>query len=130
MSKDPLVDIGAHTINHQALRNLTDSAVHKEIEGSRNKIESKINQKVEHFCYPFGTQNEVGEREFKIVKKYGFKTSTTTHSANIFSEHKNLLEQLPRIAVNQKRDNGNINYLNLWLNGTLPCIVNKLKRVV
>ena len=130
MSKDPLVDIGAHTINHHALSKLTDSAVHKEIEDSRNKIESKINQKVEHFCYPFGTNNEVGEREFEIAKKCGFKTSTTTCAANIFSEHKNLLERLPRIAVNQKRDNGNINYLKLWLNGTLPCIVNKLKRVL
>jgi len=130
MSKDPLVEIGAHTINHHALSKLTDSAVHKEIEGSRNKIESKIDQKVEHFCYPFGTSNEVGEREFKIAKKYGFKTSTTTCAANIFSEHKNLLERLPRLAINQKRDNGNINYLNLWLNGTLPCILNKLKRVL
>jgi peptidoglycan/xylan/chitin deacetylase (PgdA/CDA1 family) len=130
MSKDPLVEIGAHTINHHALSKLTDAAAHKEIEGSRNKIESKIGQKVEHFCYPFGTSNEVGEREFEIVKNCSFKTSTTTCAANIFSEHKNLLEQLPRIAINQKRDNGNINYLNLWLNGTLPCIVNKLKRVM
>ncbi len=130
MSEDPLVDIGAHTISHHALSKLTNSAVRNEIEGSRDKIESEINQKVKHFCYPFGTQNEVGEREFKIVKKCGFKTSTTTCAANIFSEHKNLLERLPRIPINQKRDNGNINYLNLWLKGALPCILNKLKRVV
>ena len=130
MSADPLVEIGAHTINHHALSKLTDSDVQKEIEGSRDKIESEINQKVEHFSYPFGTRNEAGQREFKIAKKCGFKTSTTTSIANIFKEHKDLLEQLPRIPVNQKRDNGNINYLNLWLNGTLPCIINKLKRVV
>jgi hypothetical protein len=40
------------------------------------------------------------------------------------------LEQLPRIPINQKRDNGKINYLNLWFNGTIPCIVNKFKRIL
>ena len=130
MSADPLVEIGAHTINHHALSKLTDSDVQKEIEGSRDKIESEINQKVEHFSYPFGTRNEAGQREFKIAKKCGFKTSTTTSIANIFKEHKDLLEQLPRIPVNQKRDNGKINYLNLWLNGTLPCIINRFKKIL
>ena len=130
MSADPLVEIGAHTINHHALSKLIDSDVQKEIEGSRDKIESEINQKVEHFSYPFGTRNEAGQREFKIAKKCGFKTSTTTSIANIFKKHKDLLEQLPRIPVNQKRDNGKINYLNLWLNGTLPCIINKFKKIL
>ena len=130
MSADPLVEIGAHTINHHALSKLIDSDVQKEMEGSRDKIESEINKKVEHFSYPFGTRNEAGQREFKIAKKCGFKTSTTTSIANIFKEHKDLLEQLPRIPVNQKRDNGKINYLNLWLNGTLPCIINKFKKIL
>lgn len=130
MSKDPLVEIGAHTIKHEALNKLPESEVRNEMEGSRDIIESKINQKVEHFCYPFGTQNEVGEREFKIAKKCGFKTSTTTRISNIFPEHKDLLQQLPRIPVNQKRDQGNINYLNLWLSGTFPCVINKFKRIV
>tara|TARA_Y100001934_G_C12382563_1_gene793325 strand:+ start:76 stop:1026 length:951 start_codon:yes stop_codon:yes gene_type:complete len=130
MSLDPLVEIGAHTINHQALNTLPESVVQEQMEGSRKKIESEIGQRVDHFCYPFGTHNEVGEREFRIAKKCGFKTSTTTRPANIFPEHKDLLEQLPRITVNQKRDNGNIEFLSLWLNGALPCLVNKFKRVV
>ena len=130
MSADPLVEIGAHTISHYVLKKLTDSAVQREIQGSRDKIESEIGRKVEHFSYPFGTRKEVGGREFKIAKECGFKTSTTSSMANIFEEHGNLLEQLPRIPINQKRDNGKINYLNLWLNGTLPCIINRFKRVV
>jgi len=130
MSKDPLVEIGAHTIHHHALNKLPESIVQNEIEGSRDKIENEIGKKVEHFCYPFGGAKEAGEREFTIVKDCGFKTSTTTRMANIFPEHKNLLERLPRIAVNQKRDHGNVHYLILWLNGILPCIINKFKRVV
>ena len=102
MSEDPLVEIGAHTISHPVLNKLTDSDVLQEIEGSRDKIESEINKKVEYFSYPFGTRNEIGRREFRIAKKCGFKTSTTTSIANIFEEHKDLLEQLPRIPINQK----------------------------
>ena len=130
MGKDPLVEIGAHTIHHHALSKLPESVVLKEIEGSKKKIESEIGQKVEHFSYPFGTQNEAGEREFRIAKECGFTTSTTTRMANIFPEHKSLLEQLPRIAINEKRDHGKVQYLILWLNGFLPCIINNFKRVV
>ena len=130
MSEDPLVDIGAHTIHHEALSRLSEAAVQKEMESSRDIIESKIGQQVEHFSYPFGTKNEAGEREFRIAKKCGFKTSTTTRISNIFPEHKNLLQQLPRIPINQKRDHGNIDYLNLWLSGILPCVINKFKRIV
>ena len=44
MSQDPLVEIGAHTIHHHALNKLPESVVQKEIEGSRDKIESEIGQ--------------------------------------------------------------------------------------
>jgi peptidoglycan/xylan/chitin deacetylase (PgdA/CDA1 family) len=130
MSEDPLVEIGAHTINHEALDKLPESDVRKEMKGSRDLIESMIDQNVEHFSYPFGTQNEAGDREFSIARECGFKTSTTTRISNIFPEHKDLLQQLPRIPVNQKRDQGNINYLNLWLSGALPCVINKFKKIV
>ena len=130
MSQDPLVEIGAHTINHYPLNKLSESKAKEEMEGSRKRIEIVTGQKVEHFSYPFGTLNEIGGREFQLAKQCGFKTSTTTCTGNIFPEHKNLLEQLPRIPINQKRDNGNINILKLWLYGTLPCLINKFKRVV
>ena len=130
MHQDPLVEIGAHTIHHNPLNQLSDSMLIKEMEGSRDKIESMTGHKVEHFCYPFGTQNEAGNREFDFANKCGFKTSTTTRMGNIFPEHRNLLQQLPRITVNEKRDNGNINYFNVWPNGALPCINNKFKRIV
>ena len=130
MHQDPLIDIGAHTVHHDALNKLSDSMVIKEMKDSQEKIESETGQKVEHFCYPFGTKNEVGKREFDLAEKCGFTTSTTTRSGNIFPEHKNMLQQLPRIAINEKRDNGNIKFLSLWLNGALPCVINKFKRIV
>jgi peptidoglycan/xylan/chitin deacetylase (PgdA/CDA1 family) len=101
LSKDPLCIIGGHTKNHLVLRNLEEREVIKEIIEANELIESKAGKKVEHFAYPFGDSNAVGKREFEIVKKLGLKTATTTRNGNIFNEHRNYLECLPRIMLTE-----------------------------
>ena len=130
LSSFPIIDIGAHTVNHFSLNRLSIEGVKQEVLESKNEIESKTQKQVCHFSYPFGTNNEVNEREFLIVRECGFKTATTTRWGNIFPKHADHLECLPRIHVNEKRDSRDIRLLNLSVNGTIPCVVNKLKRVV
>ncbi len=129
LSKDPLIDIGAHTINHFPLNKLSKEEIKHEVLESQKQIESKIQRKVSHFSYPFGSKDEVNEREFAIIKECGFKTSTTTRWGNIFPDHVNHLECLPRIHVNEKRDS-DVRLLSLSVNGTIPCVMNKFKRVI
>jgi peptidoglycan/xylan/chitin deacetylase (PgdA/CDA1 family) len=100
MSKDSLVTIGAHTVNHFALKNLSAQELNSELLQSKNIIESKINMPVKAFSYPFGGINEAGLREFDAVKRAGFETATTTRESNIFKHHKDHLASLPRINVN------------------------------
>jgi peptidoglycan/xylan/chitin deacetylase (PgdA/CDA1 family) len=100
ISKDPLVTIGAHTINHFQLNELNESSAREEIAGSKRLLESKIGKPVEYFAYPFGTNQEVGNREFRLAKECGFKMAFTTRSGNISFKHRQYLESLPRIAVN------------------------------
>lgn len=127
---DPLVTIGAHTVNHFPLSKLPESAAKYEIIESKKKLESRINCAVEHFAYPFGTKNEVGERELRIVKECGFKTATTSRQGNIFFSHKDYMQCLPRTIISGEREGENIQYLNLWINGTVSCLCNKFKKVV
>ena len=89
-----------------------------------------MQKRVDHFSYPFGSSKEVNEREFAIVKECGFKTSTTTRWGNIFKEHKDHKECLPRIHVSEKRDLYNVKFLSLSINGVIPCMVNRFKRIV
>jgi peptidoglycan/xylan/chitin deacetylase (PgdA/CDA1 family) len=124
LSGDPLVTIGAHTLNHFNLRNLTKEQSLHEILGCKNLLESKINRKVLHFAYPFG---EFGSREIEFVRECNFLTATTTVNANIFYKHLNHQFSLPRIAVNALT---NKEVLNLQVNGFYPAILNKFKRVV
>jgi peptidoglycan/xylan/chitin deacetylase (PgdA/CDA1 family) len=124
LSRDPLVTIGAHTLNHFNLRNLTKEQSLHEILESKKLIESKTDREVLHFAYPFG---EFGSREIESVKECNFLSATTTVNANVFHEH--LLHQfsLPRLAVNALTSEV---VLNLQVNGFYPAILNKFKRVV
>jgi len=127
MSRDPLVTISGHTINHKPLGKLTEEKIRREIKGSAARIEQQIGKKVEHFSYPFG-RKECGLREFAIVKEMGFKTAVTTRFTNIFPEHKARLECLPRIYKI-----GEIpleKYLAVITSGALSAMVYRFKRIV
>ncbi len=128
MSEDPSVTIGAHTVNHHAMSRLTEEQVEYEINASREIIESHIGKKVNHFSYPFGSRGEAGKREFDAVKNAGFETATTTRTGNIFPEHKDHLECLPRIPVSGNRED--LFILELFLSGYLPALSNNFRKVV
>lgn len=127
MSKNPLVCIGAHTVNHPIFNKLTKDEIVDEIMNSKTIIEKHICKEVQHFAYPFGGKDEVGEREFKILKELPFKTCTTTRYSNIFTGHKNHLECLPRIytgvGVSEEK-------MKNMLNGITQYSKNKFKRII
>lgn len=99
ISNDSLATIGAHTINHFALAGLSKNELINEVVGSRDIIETHIDNSVEHFCYPFGERAEATKKEFEIINKLQFKTATTTRFGNIFPAHKNHLSALPRVML-------------------------------
>ena len=104
LSKDQICTMAGHTKNHYALNKLSTEEIKSEIIEANKMIEEKINKKIEHFAYPFGSRVEIGQREFDIVKSLGFKTTTTTRRGTIYKEHKNHLECLPRIMLTEDFD--------------------------
>lgn len=101
LSKDSLCTIAGHTKSHLALNQLSRNEVLEETVQANYELEEKIGKKIEHFAYPFGTRNEIGEREFEIIKNLNFKTVTTTRLGTIYPEHKNHLEGLPRVMLTE-----------------------------
>jgi len=124
LSQDPLVTIGAHTVNHLPLNSLTEERSTFEILESKRIIESKINKEVKHFCYPLGSY---GRKEIKILEKSSYASATTIKMANIFEENLNHPFALPRIMINSLTTE---KILTLQVNGLLPALRNKFKRVV
>ena len=78
LSSNPLITIGAHTHNHLSLKNINGEECVYEIKTSKKILENLTSLEINHFSYPYGTKNDVGEREYKIVKKLGFKSAVTT----------------------------------------------------
>ena len=127
LASDPLVTIGAHTVNHYVLSNLSADEVQYEILESRRILEAKLEKQIEHFAYPFGNRREAEAREFSIAAHCGFKTAMTTRTGNIFFSHDSHLNTLPRYDLTQidiSRD------LDLVTSGAMSMRVNRLRRVV
>ena len=82
LAADPLVTIGAHTVNHPILKKLpNEAAVRAEIEMSRSVLEAALGQRPRHLAYPVGDATSAGPREFRIAAELGFKTAVTPRRA-------------------------------------------------
>jgi peptidoglycan/xylan/chitin deacetylase (PgdA/CDA1 family) len=132
MSLDPIVTIGAHTMSHLKLNSLPINEVKEELVNCKYLLESKIGKKVEHLAYPHGSKTDVGKKEFDVVKQCGFKTATTTRTGNIFLEHRDYLECLPRIRPRVLIDGSGreARYLTFWTSGAVPALRNRGKRII
>jgi len=129
LAKDKLVTIGCHTVNHLSLKTLSEKEITEEVIKSKDELEQKTEIEINHFAYPYGTFNEIGEREINILDRINvFKTSTTTRTGNIFPQHTNFKNSLPRIQVLGTQQD--ILILNMYLSGFLPALKNKFKRLV
>jgi peptidoglycan/xylan/chitin deacetylase (PgdA/CDA1 family) len=127
LSRDPLVTIGAHTVNHYTLSKLSPAEVKKEILESKQSLESHLGKEVQHFAYPYGGREEAGKREFDLAKECGFKTAVTTRFAAIFPAHRHHMECLPRVFIHAGADD---HFLEHVVNGTIAGMANRFQRVV
>ncbi|MBF9040334.1 polysaccharide deacetylase family protein [Rhodobacterales bacterium LSUCC0387] len=99
LARDPLVTVGAHTVHHPVMSQLSAEQASAEMRDSRARLENFTDASVTHFCYPFGSRNEVGARDFALAHESGFITATTTRWGNIFPSHKTRLHSLPRVPL-------------------------------
>lgn len=127
LSRDPLVTIGAHTVNHFNLSRLSAEVLRSEILESKIELEEQLGQPISHFAYPYGKSQHASVREFECANDLGFKTSTTTKIGNLFNENGQMLGMLPRININRVT---NEHVLKMQTSGLLPLIINKGKRII
>jgi len=124
---DPLLTIGAHTVNHPILTKLDDKSVRAELENSRAVIEAALGVRPKHLAYPVGDNTAAGPREFKIAADLGFATAVTTRPGVIFPQHGRHLTALPRISLN-----GNFQstrYAKVLISGAATAINNRFRPV-
>jgi peptidoglycan/xylan/chitin deacetylase (PgdA/CDA1 family) len=127
LAADPLVTIGAHTVNHVMLAKVGEQAMRSELDMSRAAIEAWLGRRPEHLAYPVGDPVAAGPREFAAAAELGFKTAVTTRPGVLFADHREHLTALPRISVNG--DFQQLRHIRVLLSGAATAMWNGFKRV-
>jgi peptidoglycan/xylan/chitin deacetylase (PgdA/CDA1 family) len=127
IAADPLCTIGAHTVHHYALAQLTTEEARAEIEGSRDRIADEIGKVPDLFAYPYGDADSSGPRDFALVAEAGFKAGLTTRKGLIHRAHRQHLTALPRVSLNGGYQK--LRYVDVLLSGTAFALWNGFRRV-
>lgn len=127
LAADPLVTIGAHTVNHPILAKLSKETARSEMELSASVIEAALAVRPRHLSYPYGDRASAGTREFEIAAELGFKTAVTTRPGVLFPEHSRRMMALPRISLNG--DYQRMRYVRVLLSGTATAMWNGFRRL-
>jgi peptidoglycan/xylan/chitin deacetylase (PgdA/CDA1 family) len=127
LASDPLVTIGAHTVNHVMLAKVPEGVARSEMAMSRAVIEASLGHRPDHLSYPVGDRTSAGPREFKIAADLGFKTAVTTRPGVLFAEHRDHLTALPRISLNGEHQQ--LRYVRVLLSGAATAMWNGFRKV-
>jgi peptidoglycan/xylan/chitin deacetylase (PgdA/CDA1 family) len=127
LAADPLVTIGAHTVNHVMLAKVSEALARAEMDMSRTVIESALGIRPAHLSYPVGDRTSAAAREFRIANELCFKTAVTTRPGVLFGSHRDCLMALPRISLNGEHQQ--LRYVRVLLSGAATAMWNGFRRV-
>lgn len=102
--KDNGMEIGAHTVTHPILANLSDEEIKDEIVSSKRDIESRLDINCNCIAYPVGGNEHINSFVLECVKTEGFDIAATyVHGDNIIDSNSDLVS-LKRIGVDRSID--------------------------
>ena len=72
LDQSPYIEIGAHTVTHSRLSQLSEEEQRNEITRSKRALETILGHAIPIFSYPFGGVSDFDEISMKIVQSCGF----------------------------------------------------------
>jgi peptidoglycan/xylan/chitin deacetylase (PgdA/CDA1 family) len=93
----PLIEIGAHTVHHPFLPELSAEDCHREIFESRSALERLTGQCVKSFAYPFGG---LSSEAVAMVTAAGFEVAVTCDNRAVRSREPRL--RIPRVTTREE----------------------------
>ena len=96
LDREPLITIGAHTVDHFVMRQLPEDELHRQIHECRTDLERHLGHPITHFAYPFGREEHADVREFQAVADDGFASAVTTRPGHWKASAPHAL---PRLSV-------------------------------
>ena len=91
------IEIGAHTMTHPVLSQLSSDAQQHEIQGSKKDLERLLGRSVQSFSYPHGLMSHYTVESVTLVRDAGYKLACS--SCNGFINSRTDPLQIPRFVV-------------------------------
>lgn len=110
LGNSPLIEIGAHTVTHPRLIDLTPDTQRTEVEGSKQTLEQLLGRVVNGFSYPHGA---LSADTLRIVNQAGFTYACNSRNDVVRQYVENKL--LPRFWVPNVDGNQFGSWLRHWL---------------
>jgi peptidoglycan/xylan/chitin deacetylase (PgdA/CDA1 family) len=92
------VTIGAHTVSHPILSQISSADAESEISNSKTQIEKRIGQRVGHFALPNGGMKDFSPDVIRHIQNAGFSSNVTTLSGKVGKSTDRF--KMPRISPN------------------------------
>jgi len=127
MAADPLCTMGAHTMQHYAVSQLSEADALAEMTRSADRIAQELGKRPLYFAYPYGDADSAGVRDFQLAAKAGFKAAVTTRKGLVFSGHRHHLTALPRVSLAGHYQK--LRYVEVLLSGAAFALFNGFKRL-
>lgn len=127
LAADPLCTIGAHTINHYAIRALEAGEALLEMTSSADRIAAETGSRPRHFAFPYGDEGSAGPRDFALAEQAGFTTAVTTRKGLLHRGHKDHLTALPRFSLAGEYQS--LRHVKTLLTGLPFALMNRLRAV-
>ncbi|MDQ2691664.1 MAG: polysaccharide deacetylase family protein, partial [Chloroflexota bacterium] len=109
LGRGSLVELGAHTVTHAALKQLPGAQQWEEISGSKSQLEDLLGRPVTSFSYPHG---EYSAETRELVRRAGFQSATTTDFKCVRRDADPF--QLPRFQVDDWSGEEFLRRLTRW----------------
>jgi peptidoglycan/xylan/chitin deacetylase (PgdA/CDA1 family)/glycosyltransferase involved in cell wall biosynthesis len=80
-TKNQLVEIGSHSINHPHLTALTENEILNQMKESKKQLEETFQKKILSFAYPFGSSHE---KIYELCEKAGYHFAVNTDRGGLY----------------------------------------------
>lgn len=98
LARDPLVEIGSHTVSHPRVSAIGPEEAMRELSDSRRRLQEKLKVPVNDFAFPYGRLKDCSPRDFEIARLAGYDAVSTTTKGLV--RHGGSSFVLPRITLN------------------------------
>ena len=98
------IEIGSHTMNHPILSQIDTRDILFEINESKRRIEARLEQPIQSFCYPNGRTKDITTEVVDAVKSAGYKCAVLGPQRD-FGSYTNIDHfRIPRIGLTNDKD--------------------------